>query len=330
MSRPSPLSPGHRTKVAIACVAALSLGAGVADGARSVVITRDPAFVPKDAAAAKRIARDDAALAILNRAQRRVRARRPSCRPPKSVFPTKPTFDDGNPSAAALAALAPLRRPAGPADQRFADALATSRFPEIAGIYQRYVRVVHAANGTAFAMFIARSTGVFWREPDACLDADHAELQRLLVHQPADVAHAARRFFAQMRKEVGRQDAGPREGIYLFTLTAAGGLSGGGGGEDAARFVRHGLFGSSGTANGSHLGGLVPDGVATVTFRFPRTVSLGPNFRPKVFPSAFTRTVHVRENVVGLRVPRPAEFAFNARMVWRDAAGKIVRTVHTP
>ena len=35
----------------------------------------------------------------------------------------------------------------------------------------------------------------------------------------------------------------------------------------------------------------------------------------------------MQENVVSVRVPRPAGDAFPARMVWRDADGKPVRAV---
>ncbi len=49
-----------------------------------------------------------------------------------------------------------------------------------------------------------------------------------------------------------------------------------------------------------------------------------------MFPSAFTRTVHVQDNVVSLHVPRGAGDAFPHRMVWRDAAGKVIHTFTEP
>ncbi|HVP03810.1 MAG TPA: hypothetical protein VMT10_14665 [Solirubrobacteraceae bacterium] len=94
--------------------------------------------------------------------------------------------------------------------------------------------------------------------------------------------------------------------------------------------MAHGVFFASGGQHGSTLVGLVPDGVASVTLQYPRTVSRGRWYKPAVFPSAFTRTVRVQQNVLVVHVPRGGLEAFAARMVWRSADGKVLRVVTPP
>jgi hypothetical protein len=90
----------------------------------------------------------------------------------------------------------------------------------------------------------------------------------------------------------------------------------------------HGLFGSSGTSNArSSLSGLLPDGVATVTSTFGTKALRGPQQKPRRYPKRIVRTDKVQDNMVSLQVPRSAEDAFPAKMVWRDGDGKVVRVV---
>jgi hypothetical protein len=64
-----------------------------------------------------------------------------------------------------------------------------------------------------------------------------------------------------------------------------------------------------------------------VTFEYPKVISRGRDYRPTVCPSAVRRTVAVRQNALSLHVPRSALDASAPRMVWRDAAGSLVRVV---
>jgi hypothetical protein len=113
----------------------------------------------------------------------------------------------------------------------------------------------------------------------------------------------------------------PIDGIYLMDK------GGGGGGADIASFRERGVFGSIGAAGrNSRLNGLVPDGVTTVTLEYPKKLSRGKYYKLTVFPSAFTKTVAVHDNVISLQVPRSAPDAFPHRMIWRDLAGNVINT----
>jgi len=124
------------------------------------------------------------------------------------------------------------------------------------------------------------------------------------------------RAFGRIRhgqEQTNKQPATTQDGIYLFTRNANGG-GGGGGGGDAAEFARRGNFVSQGGNGSAQLNGLVPDGVASVTLEYPKRLSRGRYFKPSVYPSAYTRTVKVQQNVLSCRVPRGAGDAFPPRM----------------
>ena len=121
----------------------------------------------------------------------------------------------------------------------------------------------------------------------------------------------------------------PREGIILFGFGALGG--GGGGGQTAAVIAQHGMWGltSGGTGNPAgitYFHGVVPDGVATVTFHYPAG-KVGGFSRQSGGP--VTVNAHVVNNVVVLSVPRAGEQATQAVTVtWRAANGKIIKTLN--
>ena len=276
-----------------------------------------PGFEPKSAAAARTIRLQRQAIDLINRADRRVRARRASCRP--ELPDPEPRTTQDVPTQAVLDTLAPLRRPATADDPAPSGPL----FGSLGEVYVNQVRGVTAANGQRFTIVVARREIPFLRISGSCLDAQHAELTRLLAGKTRAVQTIAREQFAELRRQQEEANAmppGPQDGVYLFTRTENG--SGGDGGGGAIEYFRtHGNFTSSGGERGATLSGLLPDGVATITLEYPRRVSRGPLYKPTVYPSAFTRTVRVQENVVSLRVPRGAGDAFPPRMVWRDAAG---------
>jgi hypothetical protein len=107
----------------------------------------------------------------------------------------------------------------------------------------------------------------------------------------------------------------------------------GGGNRSLTSFRRSGLFTAGGTNDSgtstrtSTLSGLVPDGVATVTFEYPKIVSRGRDYKPTVYTRGLIRTVRVHDNVIVLRVPRDVANAFAARMVWRAANGTVIRII---
>jgi hypothetical protein len=278
-------------------------------------------FQPKDAAARRAIERERVAVELINRAERHVRGTVSGCAGPKGLPPT--TFTHDAPSAQALAAIGVLRRPAAPGDhvdQRFLDHLPAQ------DVYVDYVRRAVSASGRALFIVVARNTVVFPPQPAKCLDAAHARLLQLLAGRPEAIRSKALKEFARLRDEEARPPA-PHEGVFLFT-PGPGGISGGGGGGSLAEFAQRGTFISGGTTSRSRLSGAVPDGVASITFEFPKRVSHGPYYKPTIFRSAYSRTVAVLDNVVSLTVPRPGLDAIEPRMVWRAADGHVVRVVN--
>lgn len=273
---------------------------------------------PKDAAAAQRIAAERQVTDLVNKANRRVSQRDEKCEP-HSPFEDRQPPTQHQPSQAVLDALAPLRRPSGREDALPGNGSGDLLFGQL---YASSVRSVTAADGTRLTILVARLDASAGQPPKRCRTLARAELVRLLKGRPS----ALRRRALRLQDHAGRP-SGPHDGIFLFTRSGAR-LGGGGGGGDVKDFLAHGAFNSlGGGGRGSRLSGLLPDGVASVTLQFPKRVSRGRNYKPRVFPSAFTRTVRVQENVVSLRVPRGAEDAFPARMVWRASDGSVVRVV---
>jgi len=119
----------------------------------------------------------------------------------------------------------------------------------------------------------------------------------------------------------------PHEGIILFGFGALGG--GGGGGQTAAVIEQHGMWGSTSGGTGNPPGityfhGVLPDGVATVTFQYPAGKVGG--FSRQTAGSV-TVVGHVVNNVAVLAVPRAGGQATqDVTVTWRAADGKIIKT----
>jgi hypothetical protein len=305
------MSAGRRTVMLLALVCVVAC-AGVA-------LAKSPAgppgLQPKDEAAARHLALERQAIDLINAADRHVYATVRGCKPNASdLGHAKATHDA--PSPAVLDALAPLRRPATP------DELNDARHPGALGggeTYVDYVRHVSTADGHPLTIVIGRRAAALFRLPKRCFDAEHARLVHLLKGKPPKLRSVALEEFSHIRQGQEANSAQPTtpvDGIYLFDR------GGGGGGADIAFFRERGVF----VSIGSRLNGLLPDGVASVTLEFPKVIHHGRYYKPTVFPSAFTTTVTVHDNVLSVAVPRPAGAAFPHRMVWRDAAGSIVHT----
>jgi hypothetical protein len=237
-----------------------------------------------------------------------------------------PSVTHDPPSQDLLNTLGILRRPAAPGDALSTQSLFFSHFAH--DIYIDYVRVAHAADGTSYYVVAARNVGIPI-ETDACLRAIHADLLRLLKGKSKRVRHRALHLFAR-RVRLDHKYAGraPREGVFVFDRRADGSIGSGGGGVGATFIQQTGEFGTSSAPGGvSHVVGLIPDGVATVTSSFPQTVSRGRGNPPKVYPAPIERTDPVQDNVVSISVERDPEDAFPSKMVWRAADGSVVKVV---
>jgi hypothetical protein len=305
-----------------------ALAVAAATGGAAAALAGDaptfpPGFQPKDAAAAQRIELEHQAIDLINAADRHVYATVAGCKPKRPSVHSTTTHDA--PSQAVLDVLAPLRRPATPAE------LQPDAHPHVGfggETYVDYVRHVTTAGGHPLTIVISRSVRPLFRLPSRCYDAEHARLVHLLRDKPRKLRSATLEEFSRLRQDqeaaANDQPTTPVDGIFLFDD------GGGGGGADVASFKERGVFNSRGggprAGERSRLNGLVPDGVASITLEYPKTVSRGPNYKPTVFPSAFTKTVAVQDNAISVRIPRGAADAFPHRMVWRDAAGAVVHT----
>ncbi len=228
-----------------------------------------------------------------------------ACREPTA---TGPIVSDGSPAPALLSALSVLRRPATGADRvprSFLNNLDAS------GIYVHYIRLARVADGTAYyivpAATLFPNARITARCDVAITAAFHAELPRIPSALRAATLSLEARLTAQRRQRL-RPVAGG--GICLLTYQTRGNANGGLCGATLSVLRQQGLMGPL-----QPLAGVVPDGVATVTFHYPRTTT---------FP-ARTITTNVVENVF-LIPPQPRDrVRLPATITWRSARGTIVR-----
>ncbi len=104
-----------------------------------------------------------------------------------------------------------------------------------------------------------------------------------------------------------------------------GGVGGGGGGAANIEAGEHVSTGPPGSATSATITMIVPDGVATVTLRYPAGRASG--YSPKVSPP-FTVTSPVVGNELVVTVPRSGgggPIRAPSAMIWRAASGRVVR-----
>jgi len=107
------------------------------------------------------------------------------------------------------------------------------------------------------------------------------------------------------------------------------GGTGGGGADAAAIQDGHDVStGPPGSPTSATITMIVPDGVASVTLRYPAGRASG--YSPKISPP-FTVTTAPVQNEVVIRVPRSAGGGpiWQPTMVWQAPDGRVIRTFHT-
>jgi hypothetical protein len=115
------------------------------------------------------------------------------------------------------------------------------------------------------------------------------------------------------------------EGICLEHLNDQGFGGGGCGATLAEQEQRPGLGMSEGDSEGGWIqAGLVPDGIASITYRYAGKRATRTRHKPE---RPFTITVPVINNVVVFKVP-PGVGQGPLRMLLRSASGAILRTIH--
>jgi hypothetical protein len=156
-----------------------------------------------------------------------------------------------------------------------------------------------------------------------CLNAQQADLTAEMPSIPQNLRTSAQRILSSQLSAERRHDRRRlTPGVFLVGFERDGG--GGGGGASAAAIRRQGMFMSAGTNHGAILSGIVPDGVASVTFDYPAQHHSGQHDDSK--PAASV-TATVLNNVIVTSIPRSAENAFGSKMTWRSANGAILRIV---
>ena len=189
-------------------------------------------------------------------------------------------------------------------------------------LYVNYVRRAAVINGTTYYVYVSDSGDIPSANVHRCLAAERAAFAAELPSIPAALQQPAKQLLA-IRLAADRRTYRERvrEGVTLIGHPANGG-GGGVAGATATEIRDQGFYGFTCCTQGKVLFGLVPDGVATVTFVYPRQRATGPHRR--WLPVA-TRTAKVVHNVVVTSTPRGVAFAF--RQIWRAAGGRVVRIV---
>ncbi|HEX4806673.1 MAG TPA: hypothetical protein VFU94_12295 [Conexibacter sp.] len=228
------------------------------------------------------------------------------------------------PSAGLLAALGILRRPATAQDEAPPALLRGLSAGQLLDPSQ--VRLARAADGSAYYVIPSWSLGLT-SGPPACAHLMRRRLERLLARARPAVRRAARQTMRAITElEYPRHPPAPTPSIALVEATRNGRLGSGVGGSigDLAKTGWFELAPSD--RRTSHVVGLVPDGVATITVHYGRYGSLNLFHRPR-YRTSLTITAPVQDNVVSYRVARPPDDALPLSMTWRAADGSIVRVV---
>ena len=188
----------------------------------------------------------------------------------------------GAPSRSLLSILGVLRRPATAADA--GSGIVARGF--ISGVFVHYIRLARVVDGSPYYVYPGIVGGCGTGEPP------HQGIMELARN--VDLGH----------------------GI----------IGGTGGGGATAAAIEQGKDASSsgqpGSATSSTITTVVPDGVATVTLRYPAGRASG--YSPKISP-AFTITTTPVNNLLVLTVPRSNPLQ-QGTMIWRAASGHIIKT----
>jgi len=237
----------------------------------------------------------------------------------------RPSLSQADPSAATLAILGVLRRPAAPSDKlppRLIGApphqhvYRDGTIPPVKNVYIRYVRKARHRFGANYYVVPAGDVNNLVPVPARCWAEQRAALRRELpiipVRLRSGVLALEPLFVAQQR-----DNDLPYPGVCLIGINDTGN---GGGGCDAGGSLTQIENGTGAMPSGAPAGvgvvdGLVPDGVRTVTFEYAR-------HRPV--------TVLAINNVFIVRRQGLPNYGFPNTIVWRAGDGRIIKVIHRP
>ena len=225
--------------------------------------------------------------------------------------PRVPATVSGTPSAALLSILAVLKRPATPADRP-----GRSVIQGISGIYSGFVRQVQTTGGAAYYIVPVRGSGFARDRPSPrCLSQAAVALRREAPKIPLKLRAATLELgmaLLAMEEQSARAQAVARDTVCLAYVAR---LSGG----STCGFSAAAIASGGATQYVQRtISGVVPDGVSSVTLRFPAGTGRG----------AVTVTADVAGNVFAADVPgvnlAPPP---NATVIWRSPTGQALKTI---
>jgi hypothetical protein len=189
---------------------------------------------------------------------------------------------EGAPSRSLLSILGVLRRPATAADAR--SGITAQGF--VSGVFVHYIRLARVVDGSPYYVYPGIVGGCGTGE------TPHQGIMELAKN--VDLGHGV--------------------------------IGGTGGGGATAAAIEQGKDASSsgvpGSSTSSTVTLVVPDGVATVTLRYPAGRASG--YSPKISP-AFTVTTAPVGNLVVVTLPRSNPLQ-HGTMIWRSADGRVINT----
>jgi hypothetical protein len=331
-ARAVPVGVAMLTALAIAVAAVVLLHHGRAAGGARVPPSRPPSsngpiqLLPSNPSQTQR-----QELNYLYGAQGAVARRDQACDPDRSL-PSfgnpgrRPSLSQAAPSAATLAILGVLRRPAVPSDKLPPRVIGpptdqhvypNGTIPPVKDVYIRYVRKARHRFGANYYLVPAGDINYLAPVPARCWAEQRAALERELATVPArlraDTLALESLFLAQQR-----HNELPYPGVCLIGINDTG--NGGGGCDPGGSVsqIENGWVVGGGAPTGVEVyAGLAPDGVRSVTFFF--------HGRGEGHP----RTALVIDNVFILRNPS-GRYGTIAKMVWRAADGRIIKVIDRP
>jgi hypothetical protein len=185
--------------------------------------------------------------------------------------------------------------------------------PPAQHIYVRYIRRARWRFGAAYYIVPAGNVNQTGPLPAACYAAQRKALEQELPRIPARLRKGVLALEPSFLAQV-RSSSKPHEGICLLALNSTGGGDVQCG--STATDIEEGRTTGTGGPTGVPVAyGVAPDGVARVTLYYGRR--------------AFT--VHAIGNVwiLPLHGPQPQD-GFPDRIVWRSAAGGVIKTIQGP
>jgi hypothetical protein len=239
----------------------------------------------------------------------------------------RPSLSHAAPSAATLATLGVLRRPAVASDTLpprvlgappHQHAYPNGTIPPVQDVYIRYVRKARHRFGANYYLVPAGNINLLAPVPERCWAAQDAAVQHEMPTIPArlraGVLAFERRFVAQQR-----HNELPYPGVCLIAINDTGN---GGGGCDAGGSLSQIEDGTGSMPSGAPTGvgvvyGIAPDGVHSVTFEY------NGHRRRSV-------TVLAINNVFIVRRKGLPNYGFPDTIIWKAAGGRTIKVIHRP